>query len=177
MHTNFRLSAGGDYLALVEPDGQTIATQFAPAYPQQLTDVSYGVRMDAGERLLVSASSPAQVFVPTDESLGVDWTEETFVPDAAWLTDATAAIGYETDSGFAADIQTDIGPQMAGINSSVYVRIPFELSDPGQIDTLFLRAKYDDGFIAYLNGEIVSLQNAAVLSILRFDRKRRTRQC
>ena len=34
LHTNFRLSAGGEYLALVEADGTTIVTEFAPEYPQ-----------------------------------------------------------------------------------------------------------------------------------------------
>jgi len=42
LHTNFKLSAGGEYLALVRPD-ETIAHEYAPEYPQQLTDVSYGL--------------------------------------------------------------------------------------------------------------------------------------
>ena len=42
LHTSFSLSGGGEYLALVKPDGQTIASEFSPAYPQQLPDVSYG---------------------------------------------------------------------------------------------------------------------------------------
>ena len=41
LHTNFKLSGGGEFLALTEPDGQTIASAFAP-YPQQRDDVSYG---------------------------------------------------------------------------------------------------------------------------------------
>lgn len=43
LHTNFRLSGDGEYLALVEPDGQTIASSFAPAYPPQQSNVSYGL--------------------------------------------------------------------------------------------------------------------------------------
>ena len=42
LHTNFKLSAGGDYLALVRPDGVAIEHEFAPTYPNQLTDISYG---------------------------------------------------------------------------------------------------------------------------------------
>lgn len=42
LHTNFKLSTEGDYLALVKPDGATIVQQFAPAYPPQFTDISYG---------------------------------------------------------------------------------------------------------------------------------------
>ena len=43
LHTNFKLGKKGDYLALVEPDGSTIATQFTPKYPPQRSDVSYGL--------------------------------------------------------------------------------------------------------------------------------------
>lgn len=35
LHTNFKLSAGGEYLALVDPSGTNIVTQFAPQYPAQ----------------------------------------------------------------------------------------------------------------------------------------------
>ena len=41
LHTNFKLSVGGEYLALARPDG-TIATEFSPAYPPQFADVSFG---------------------------------------------------------------------------------------------------------------------------------------
>lgn len=40
-HTNFRLSPEGEYLGLVAPDGQVVS-EFAPAYPPQRRDVSYG---------------------------------------------------------------------------------------------------------------------------------------
>ena len=41
LHTNFRLAGGGDYLALVAPDG-SILSEFAPNYPPQETGFSYG---------------------------------------------------------------------------------------------------------------------------------------
>lgn len=41
LHTNFSLSASGEYLGLLEPDG-TISDEYAPAFPAQITDVSYG---------------------------------------------------------------------------------------------------------------------------------------
>src|SRR5436190_9219257 len=43
LHANFSLSAGGEYLALVKPDGFTIATEFTPQFPSQLPNVSYGL--------------------------------------------------------------------------------------------------------------------------------------
>lgn len=43
LHTNFKLDGGGEYLALVEPDGSTIVAEFAPEYPDQLEDIAYGI--------------------------------------------------------------------------------------------------------------------------------------
>ena len=42
LHTNFSLDAGGEFLALVKPDGTTIVTEFSPTYPKQRAGVSYG---------------------------------------------------------------------------------------------------------------------------------------
>ena len=42
LHANFSLDADGDYLALVPPDGGAPATEFAPRFPPQRMDVSYG---------------------------------------------------------------------------------------------------------------------------------------
>ncbi|HQC43041.1 MAG TPA: lamin tail domain-containing protein, partial [Verrucomicrobiota bacterium] len=41
-HVNFSLSREGEYLALVRPDG-VIEDELAPTYPEQYTDISYGV--------------------------------------------------------------------------------------------------------------------------------------
>ena len=55
-HTNFKLGGGGEYLALVEPDGVTAAHAYAPEYPEQLADVSYGLGAPApGFQTLVAA--------------------------------------------------------------------------------------------------------------------------
>lgn len=42
LHTNFKLGKGGEYLALKRPDG-SIATEYSPAFPEQRTDISYGL--------------------------------------------------------------------------------------------------------------------------------------
>ncbi|MEN8783834.1 MAG: CotH kinase family protein [Akkermansiaceae bacterium] len=42
LHTDFKLSAGGEYLALVLPDGSTIANDFKDRYPPQFEDGSFG---------------------------------------------------------------------------------------------------------------------------------------
>ena len=36
LHTNFQLNSGGEYLAIVEPDGATVAQEYAPEYPKIL---------------------------------------------------------------------------------------------------------------------------------------------
>ena len=43
LHTNFRLRATGEYLALVGPDEWTVIWEYAPEYPPQLRDGSYGL--------------------------------------------------------------------------------------------------------------------------------------
>jgi hypothetical protein len=43
LHTNFQLAAEGEYLALVAPDGFTVVSGFAPAYPPQFSDQSFGL--------------------------------------------------------------------------------------------------------------------------------------
>ena len=45
LHTNFKLSTDGEYLGLYKPD-ESVADEFSPAFPQQATDVSYGVNFD-----------------------------------------------------------------------------------------------------------------------------------
>ena len=42
LHTNFKLSGGGEYLALVGPDGVTVSQSFNP-FPPQYTGISYGI--------------------------------------------------------------------------------------------------------------------------------------
>ena len=44
--------------------------------------------------------------------------------------------------------------------TSVFIRLPFLVEDPGQFDYLRLDMRYDDGFVAYLNGVKVAAANA-----------------
>lgn len=58
LHTNFKLSSSGEYLALVRPDGQTLASVFSPTYPAQTTDVSFGTSPDGSEAGFFGSPSP-----------------------------------------------------------------------------------------------------------------------
>ena len=72
-HTNFNIDGDGEFLALVRPDG-SIATQFAPAFPPQREDISYGIARDIHTTLLVVHGAAARSLVPGDGSLGLEWT-------------------------------------------------------------------------------------------------------
>ena len=67
---------------------------------------------------------------------------------------------FDEDLAFQRQLRTDTGAAMQGRNASAYLRIPFEVGDPNLVNTLTLRMKYDDGFVAYLNGTEVARRNA-----------------
>ena len=58
-------------------------------------------------------------------------------------------------------VATSIQSAMQGVNSVAYLRIPFEVTNATAINFLTLRMRYDDGFVAYLNGVQVALRNAS----------------
>ena len=66
LHTNFSLDAGGEYLALVKPDGITVASAYAPEYPAQTEDVSYGLLPGSDGRYTTTA---AYLLTPTPGTL------------------------------------------------------------------------------------------------------------
>ena len=61
---------------------------------------------------------------------------------------------------YAPVIQTNVETAMKGVNASAYVRLPFTIADLSQYNSLTLKMKYDDGFVAYLNGEEVARRKA-----------------
>jgi len=54
---------------------------------------------------------------------------------------------------FADLVETDVEAVMKGTNASMLIRIPFTVADPSLVESLTLKMKYDDGYVAYLNGE------------------------
>ncbi len=92
LHTSFSLRATGEYLALLQPGGAK-ATEFGPAFPEQFSDISYGIAQEVSTNTLVAAGMTAQILIPTDGSLGADWTLPGF--DASTWPKGTTGIGYE----------------------------------------------------------------------------------
>ena len=154
LHTNFSLSAGGEYLALVKPDGVTKATEFAPSFPPQVEDVSYGTSSNTLDTVLIDKPTTLRAFVPTSNALGTTWRAPSFV-DTAW-TSGTFAVGY-MDSGanpnMIADLGTDLSASMSGTGRSCFVRVHFNVANPANVVGMTLNVKYDDGFYAWINGQ------------------------
>ena len=50
LHTNFSLKAGGEYLGLYDSDGVTVLSDYAPSFPVQTDDRSYGI--DSNNKIL-----------------------------------------------------------------------------------------------------------------------------
>jgi uncharacterized repeat protein (TIGR01451 family) len=86
LHTNFNLSAGGEYLALVRPDGVAVEHEFSPMYPAQANDESYGINFTG--RALASQGTAVKYRVPTNDSLGTTWTARDFA-DSSWSNGKT----------------------------------------------------------------------------------------
>lgn len=58
-HTNFKLTAIGEYLALLNPDGVAVS-ELSPEYPEQVADASYGLNA-AGDWVYFSQPTPGAV--------------------------------------------------------------------------------------------------------------------
>ena len=93
LHTNFQLSRDGEFLALVQPDGATVAWSFGAAYPVQVTDVSYGLQMNSAVTEYIAADAAIRWWLPADGDPGGGWTGEAF-DDGAWRS-GSLAIGYD----------------------------------------------------------------------------------
>jgi len=155
LHTNFTLQREGQLLAFLAADGFSVLSYF-PLYPTQQPRVSYGVRINSTETVFVGAAAPARTLIPTDASLAQNWTGRDF-DDSAWTAGVTG-IGFDKKSPatFTDLIGLDVGTLMSGVNSSAFIRVPFTVADPAVFGALYLRVKYDDGFVAYLNGREVA---------------------
>jgi hypothetical protein len=110
---------------------------------------------------LVTAGAPAKAIVPRSGALGVTWigiaSSEPF-NTTGWLNGKTG-VGYERGSGYESLIGLNVDEQMVS-NNSVYIRIEFDVANPALFDRLELRMKYDDGFVAFLNGTVLASTNA-----------------
>ena len=157
LHTNFSLTATGEYLGLIRANGIIAASQFNPSYPAQFPDISYGLPTDVIPVTLVPQTAACQWIVPTSATVPAStWRQTTFVP-SGW-TSAVQGIGYDRNTS-SVNFLTEVGSggnidtALNNTRTSCYLRIPFTISAGGLPQSLMLRVKYDDGFVAWLNGQ------------------------
>jgi hypothetical protein len=119
LHTNFQLAEGGEYLALIMPDGTTVADAFAPSYPPQSEDVSYGTPQVIKTIKLLNQTYP-EILVPRNQA---EWQEDWYLPESLTGTNwfrggIIPAIGYDTNKSAASII--NLASQGNAIQSTVY---------------------------------------------------------
>jgi hypothetical protein len=119
--------------------------------PQQVIDTT-----------LVAENAPKRVLVPTG-NVNNAWKGGSAFNDSGWtlVTGSPGGVGYERGSGYEQYISLDIADRMYNRTSGCYIRIPFEITgNPDLFELMILRIRYDDGFVAYING--VEVQRAMV---------------
>ncbi|MEO1530147.1 MAG: lamin tail domain-containing protein, partial [Planctomycetota bacterium] len=157
-HTNFRLDPDGEYLALTAPD-RTVLSEFGSNdtdYPPQIENISYGVSGNS----LVTGDSVTQYLIPTDARLGNTWIANGFDGPANGFSLGRAAMGYENSAGSSTSYTNLIQTTVPSGTTTVYQRIEFDLVDASVVTDLELRANFDDGMVAFLNGVEVASFNA-----------------
>ncbi len=97
LHTNFKVDSDGEYLALVQPDGVTVVHAYAPAFPLQYEDTSYGLTEETGN-FGIAGGAELTHLVPQDDSLGLNWTAPGF-NDASWTSYAELPAILITEGG------------------------------------------------------------------------------
>jgi len=181
LHTNFSLSKSGEYLGLFRPDGTTglpvLADALAPVFPALPPDVSYGRMFSQTTTVFVASGEVGRYRVPESQiaytgtvyaagQLGHGqpggWNVSPAFDDSGWTAAATG-IGYDSTGAF--DIWIGDSPSgncssaFKNINSSLCFRRTFYLPDLSNTVGVVLRMKYEDGFVAYVNGVEVGRAN------------------
>ena len=88
LHTSFALASSGEYLALVRQDG-TVSQDFAPTFPPQVENISYGLAFDYATSTYVAGGATAKWEVPLSAAdYPASWTQPDF-DDSAWLSGPT----------------------------------------------------------------------------------------
>ncbi|MHC4889154.1 MAG: carbohydrate binding domain-containing protein, partial [Planctomycetota bacterium] len=111
---------------------------------------------------LVTEKDAKAVLVPTS-NIGYNWIGNAEPYDeTGWdqiaASDCPTGVGYENSPGgdpnYTDLIAHDVKAQMLDTMASCYIRIPFTLNtDPNELNSITLKIRFDDGFVAYINGQ------------------------
>lgn len=152
----------GDLLAMVLPEGNsgTIYFTMDGSDPRQCSSDG---QMELF--IIVPAEAPKLVLVPTGP-VDQAWTGTGPFDDSAWILTSgrPGGVGFDKLPSSGGDyrpfISLDLASAMA-TSATVYIRIPFTVSQAtlDRIAFLGLRILFDDGFVAYINGNEVQRAN------------------
>ena len=123
LHTNFKLSGGGEYLGLVADD-QSVISEFSPAFPEQFDDISYSY--DGGTYVYSITATPnlantilAPDFVPAPSfSVAHGFFNQSFFLDIS----GSATIYYTTDGSEPSETNGTLFTASIEINTTSIVR-------------------------------------------------------
>ncbi|MCF7972977.1 MAG: CotH kinase family protein [Phycisphaerae bacterium] len=110
--------------------------------------------------VLVPEEAGKTLLIPSG-SISDAWTGAGFFSERDWMTGA-GTIGYDTEGAYRDLIDTDLGDRMSQGQTGCYIRAHFNnaIEDMTPYDIMTLRMRYDDGFVAYLNGVEVARSHA-----------------
>ncbi len=145
-----------DDLLRISASGGMIYYTLDGSDPRELTSTG-----DTETTVLIPESATKRVWVPTGP---VDdaWKGGQSFNDAGWMlgSGAPGGVGYEVSVGYEGFITLNTAIQMFGSQTSCFIRIPFTLdARTSEYDSGTLSIRYDDGFIAYLNGVEIARRN------------------
>ncbi|MEZ5304567.1 MAG: lamin tail domain-containing protein [Verrucomicrobiales bacterium] len=155
------VSEGAISLTLANPNpGGTIF------YTLDGSDPYSGGQSTRTESILVDQGDAARALIPSaangGDLLGDSWKGGAAFDDSAWLA-GTLGVGYETGGGaYPALTGLDVAAMQSAVGSA-FIRVEFTAPPQAEIDAwdeLALNVKYDDGFVAWLNGVEVARANA-----------------
>ncbi|MDB4257799.1 PKD domain-containing protein [bacterium] len=143
-----------------DPDNKVSVTPIARggSAPDEYLDVF--VHLNTGSEItLVEEDASCTALIP-DVSTPSTWTDIAF-DDSTWPYSGTLGVGYDTGTVYNPYFDVDL-IAMRNNNESCFIRVPFTIdagTDPADIESLTLKMRYDDGFVAYLNGVRIAAQN------------------
>jgi hypothetical protein len=122
---------------------------------------STGTGSQTAGMVLAPENASKRVLVPA-RAVDDRWRGGGIFDDSAWTLAAgdPGGVGFERSTGYEDYLSLDVGAQMYGKNASCLIRIPFLFT--GDLRTVgpgTLKVRYDDGFVAYLNGVEIARRN------------------
>lgn len=108
--------------------------------------------------VLVPENADKRVIVPSGD-ISENWKGGGDFDDSAWLscTGSPGGVGYGRSTDYLDFITLDLQEKMYAKNATCYIRIPFTID--ADYNSLALCVRYDDGFVAYINGIEVARRN------------------